>query len=80
MMLDARFVNHTTKPSLTVMWRIVSNAEVILEPFGGSSRSTNGLLGSWLDWHREVGQFQDQMRGKMHGCMVVFGINPTELS
>jgi len=40
----------------------------------------NGLLGSWLDWHREVGQFQDQMRGKMHGSMVVFGINPTELS
>jgi hypothetical protein len=42
--------------------------------------SRNGLLGSWLDWHREVGQFQDQMRGKMHGSMVVFGINPTELS
>ena len=41
---------------------------------------SNGLLGSWLDWHREVGQFQDQMRGKMHGCIVVFGINPTELS
>ena len=42
--------------------------------------SRNGLLGSWLDWYREVGQFQDQMRGKMHGSMVVFGINPTELS
>jgi hypothetical protein len=25
-------------------------------------------------------QFQDQLRGKMHGSMVVFGINPTELS
>jgi len=60
--------------------RVVGNAEVILEPFGASSRSRNGLLGSWLDWHREVGQFQDQMRGKMHGSMVVFGINPTELS
>jgi len=42
--------------------------------------STNGLLGGWLDWHREVGQFQDEMRGEMHGSMVVFGINPTELS
>jgi hypothetical protein len=40
---------------------------------------SNGLLGSWLDWYREVGQFQDQMLGKMHGSMVVFGINPTEL-
>jgi hypothetical protein len=24
--------------------------------------------------------FQDQMRGKMHGSMVVFGISPTEVS
>jgi hypothetical protein len=29
MILDARFVNHTPKPSLTVSWRIVGKQEVI---------------------------------------------------
>ena len=29
MILDARFVNHTPKPSLTVSWRIVGNSYLI---------------------------------------------------
>jgi len=59
---------------------VVGKPEVIWAFQHFVARSRNGLLGSWLDWYREVGQFQDQMRGKMHGSMVVFGINPTELS